>query len=242
MFDSIVGEAKARFNLSSESAERLLAGLVNYIVSPESGGFAGFAERFSSVGLGDMLNSWITSGDNTPISNEQLESGLGEDNIAAISEDAGVERALGTSALAAMLPHLIDRLTPDGEVPDNASLMTRVGGFLSGWAGTEPAGIREGAYARGDVDRVDAAAEAVHQMKQEDADELETVEGTYGTDGRTSALRWLIPLLLLALLVAIGFWFCGTETPNRPAANSTGNTNRAATPANSAANANTAAH
>lgn len=239
MFDSIVGEAKERFGLSTESAESLLAGLVNYIVSPENGGFSGFAERFRTAGLGDMLNSWITSGDNTPISNEQLESGIGEDNIAAISADAGVDRGVGTSALAAMLPHLVDRLTPDGEMPDNASLMSRVGGFLSGWAGTEPGGISEGAYARGDVDRVDAAAEAVHQMKREDSDEFETVEGTYGTDGRTSALRWLIPLLLLALLVAIGFWFCGTET-TRPTANSAVNANRAATPANSAANA--AAH
>ena len=42
------------------------------------GGLAGLVERFQQAGLGNVLQSWIGTGANLPISGEQLASVLGQ--------------------------------------------------------------------------------------------------------------------------------------------------------------------
>jgi len=164
MFDSIIKEAQEKFSLG-DKAGSLLASLLGLIANPENGGFGGFIERFKDAGLGDLAESWITTGDNTPISNEQLESALGEDTINAVAEQTGVDNATATSALGFMTPHVVDALTPDGEIPDDAGLISRIKGFLSDYGGAIGAAVlgslgAAGAFASGAADKVGDAAEA----------------------------------------------------------------------------------
>lgn len=164
MFDSIIKEAQEKFNLG-DKAGSLLASLLGLIANPENGGFGGFIERFKDAGLGDLAESWVTTGDNTPISNEQLESALGEDTINEVAEQTGVEKATATSALGFMTPHVVDALTPDGEIPDEAGLISRIKGFLSDYGGAVGAAVLgglgvAGAFASGAADKVGDAAGA----------------------------------------------------------------------------------
>jgi len=260
LFDSVISEVKERFGLSTEKAGELLAALLGLISDPKSGGFGGFINRFDSVGLGDTARSWITTGDNTPLSNEQLDSALGEGTMASVADQAGVDRETATTAIAGMIPAVVDDLTPDGEIPDESNLLSKIGGFLSDWGGTVTgtaagAASAAGAFTGNVVDRVDAAAEASYVKGKETlaggigaagavGDRVSGAMSSVG-DGGNGAMRWLLPLIILALLVILGFWFCGrSSTPTAPTNinvsmnRSVSNTSNAAVNSNSSGTAN----
>lgn len=264
LFDSIVESAKERAGLSGDQAGGLVAALLRLISDPGAGGFGGFIERFRDAGLGSVIDSWISRGDNTPISNEQVESALGADGISRVADEAGVDRATATTALSGVLPSIVDTLTPDGVVPDEGSLLSRIGGFLSDWGGAIGGAVAGGlgaatAMGRGAADKVGDAAGATYDAAGDAARAArEKVGGAVGSMGSTldtgsgggSALRWLIPLLLLGLAILLGYMFCGRGTTtttnvnvnaNRPVANANSNANARPANANANANANAAA-
>jgi uncharacterized protein YidB (DUF937 family) len=96
-----------------------------------SGGLADVIAAFNKGGLGNVMSQWISTGPNPPISGDQLSQVLGKDVIGQIAQKAGLGQADASSALAAVLPGLIDHLTPNGQVPDASSLQGALGGLLA---------------------------------------------------------------------------------------------------------------
>ena len=94
-------------------------GLIN---NPQTGGFAGLVEMFKSKGLGDDVSSWISTGENQPVSGDQLANALGSDTIQGIAQKFGISGTDASSALSELLPQLIDKLTPEGTVPESGLL------------------------------------------------------------------------------------------------------------------------
>jgi uncharacterized protein YidB (DUF937 family) len=82
-----------------------------------AGGMQLLARLFQEQGLGDVLASWIGTGQNRAISAEQLGQIFGAESTSRISQRAGVSSSEGLGVLAQMLPLVIDRLTPQGQVP-----------------------------------------------------------------------------------------------------------------------------
>ena len=80
------------------------------------------AEAFQQKGLGDLMSSWISTGKNLPISPAQLRNGIGEDSLRSLAENAGMSEESASSQLSDLLPGLIDKLTPDGKLPDSSIL------------------------------------------------------------------------------------------------------------------------
>lgn len=177
LFDSIINGASEKFGLG-DKAGGILSALLALMTNQDSGGFSGFINRFREAGLGDTVTSWITSGDNTELSNEQMESAIGGDTIANIAEQAGVSQDQATSALAYMTPRVVDSLTPDGEIPDEASLLSKVGGFLSG-LGLGAVGA-VGAMASGAADKAGDAVDAAKNVAGAAADKVGDVAGAVG--------------------------------------------------------------
>lgn len=97
-----------------------------------SGGLGGLIGAFQQKGLGDMMSSWISTGSNATISASQITDVLGSDTIAQFAGKAGMPVSEAGSALAGLLPKVIDQLTPDGKVPDTNSLEDTLGSLLSG--------------------------------------------------------------------------------------------------------------
>ncbi len=238
MFDSIIKEAQEKLNLG-EKAGGLLASLLGLIANPANGGFGGFINRFHNAGLGNLVDSWVTTGDNTPISNEQLESALGEDTIDAVAEQSGVDKATTVSALGLMTPHVVDALTPDGEVPEESVLISKIGGFLKNYGGAVGAAIlgelgTVGNFAGGAADIVGDAAGATYGKV---TDVLGSVgDALDGDDDSGSVLKWLIPLLLLGLMVVLGYWFFGKSTPITTISTAKKSANKTNSNANTTAN------
>ncbi len=96
-----------------------------------SGGLADVIAAFNKGGLGNVMSQWISTGPNPPISGDQLTKVLGSDVIGQIAQKAGLGNAEAGSALASVLPGLIDHLTPNGQVPDASSLQSALGGLLA---------------------------------------------------------------------------------------------------------------
>ena len=164
LFDSIISEAGERFGLGNKSGT-LLSALLSLMTDQNRGGFAGFLDLFSKAGLGDVATSWISSGANSELSDEQVESALGEETITEIANQADINASTAKSALAYMIPSVVDKLTPDGVVPEEKDLLSKIGDFLSGIGGAVAgaaigAAGAVGAVASGAADKVGDAAEA----------------------------------------------------------------------------------
>ncbi|MGH8511644.1 MAG: YidB family protein, partial [Gammaproteobacteria bacterium] len=51
-------------------------------------------------------------------SGEQLQEALGEAKVQQVAQSVGISSQEASSGLAALLPQLIDNLTPDGKLPE----------------------------------------------------------------------------------------------------------------------------
>lgn len=82
------------------------------------GGLAGLVQQFEQAGLGHVVSSWISSGQNLPISADQISQVLGGSGVLShLSTQTGVPAGDLSGHLSQMLPGLIDQLTPHGQVP-----------------------------------------------------------------------------------------------------------------------------
>mgnify|MGYP003454290152 CR=1 FL=1 len=96
----------------------------------QSGGLGELVARFQQGGLGDVVSSWISTGQNLPISADQLSSVLGQDAIAGLAQKTGLPAGDLTSQLTQMLPQIIDGLTPNGQLPQGG--LGDIGSLLGG--------------------------------------------------------------------------------------------------------------
>jgi uncharacterized protein YidB (DUF937 family) len=190
LFDAALEEARAKFNLGA-GADRLLTALLALITDENRGGFAGFLDRSSAAGLGDVAASWISSGPNAPISREQTEAALGPVTLDDMAKQIGLDYETAVSASALMLPHIVNELTPDGAVTADVEARAKTYGLIPE--------TNEAAAAT--FDRVGTAA--VGTIEGESENTMEDVEK------KDSGREMLVPLIIVVLLIVLGFWFCG---------------------------------
>lgn len=119
MFASLIRETAQRFQLSDNTAGRLVRMVSDALFDSSQGGFAGMRERFANAGLGDVFASWIgTNGaDTSSLAPEQFSAGFGEQNIQRITRALNLpEGAVGTAA-AWLLPKIVGVVTRGGMIP-----------------------------------------------------------------------------------------------------------------------------
>jgi len=94
------------------------------------GGLADIVGSLQSGDLGDVVSSWLGSGDNLAVAPDKLESALGSDKISAFADQAGVSGSEASALLAGILPQIVDKLSPDGQLPDAGGLHSILGGLM----------------------------------------------------------------------------------------------------------------
>ena len=87
------------------------------MVQKYPGGISGLVQAFQEKGIGDIAASWVSQGQNLPVSASQLSSVLGEGKISELAGQMGMDSSAAGGQLANLLPQMIDKLTPDGDVP-----------------------------------------------------------------------------------------------------------------------------
>jgi uncharacterized protein YidB (DUF937 family) len=85
-------------------------------------GLGGLLSKLQQGGLGSATNSWVGSGQNQPVSPNQLGSALGPSIIKTLSAQTGLSKDELTQQLSQVLPRLVDKLTPNGRLPTAAEL------------------------------------------------------------------------------------------------------------------------
>jgi len=119
MLEVLIREAAVRFGMGNKAlplAQALLAAMM----SKDTGGLAGFLEKFKAAGLEHLVRSWLGGGQGAqPISNSQIESVLGTSGglLPALTAHLDLPRDRITEAIGYLLPALIGRLTPGGSLP-----------------------------------------------------------------------------------------------------------------------------
>jgi uncharacterized protein YidB (DUF937 family) len=119
-FRSLVNAVLAGFGDAGSPQAKLAQGVLDKLQSNDGGGLSAFAQLFHANGLGSIVQSWIGTGANEPITSQQLESAVGSDWIAQLAERAGVSSETVKTQLVEVLPKIVDRLTPSGKLPDVA--------------------------------------------------------------------------------------------------------------------------
>jgi len=78
------------------------------------------------------MSSWIGTGQNLPISSEQLQSVLHSGALEQVAAKAGIDPSQLTSMMSTLLPYVVDKLTPGGEVPEGGTLSQLMKGLAAG--------------------------------------------------------------------------------------------------------------
>ena len=86
--------------------------------SSKTGGIGSLVSKLNSGGLGQHVQSWIGHGENQPVSPDQVRQALGEDQISRLAQQAGTTPDQAAQELAQKLPNAVDKLTPEGSVPE----------------------------------------------------------------------------------------------------------------------------
>jgi len=101
LLDDVIGAAKGAI---LEGSENTAQGVLNNVLQGSSlGGLSGVLGQLDNSGLGHLVSSWTGSGDNLPISMDQLKSALTPEHI---QEIAGALHMDPNSALAHLAEHL----------------------------------------------------------------------------------------------------------------------------------------
>ncbi len=106
----------------SGSQNPLMDIVLGLISNPQTGGLQGLIQTFKEKGLGDAVSSWISTGENQPVSGSQIQHALGGNFIQQIAEKLGSSGSEVSGGLANLLPEIIDKLTPNGSLPESDQL------------------------------------------------------------------------------------------------------------------------
>jgi uncharacterized protein YidB (DUF937 family) len=91
-----------------------------------SGGLGDVLKQLQQGGQGDTANSWVGKGDNKPIAPGDLANALGADQINSLASQSGLSRDELLDGLSQYLPKVIDHLTPEGRLPTDSEVSTRL--------------------------------------------------------------------------------------------------------------------
>jgi uncharacterized protein YidB (DUF937 family) len=127
VLDSLIGEMGGSLEGGPRAHQELLQGVMGMFAN--RGGLSGLVSMFAQGGLGDLVSSWVSTGKNLPISASQITQVLGKDRLGQLAAKAGLSPQAAGTSLAQLLPNLVDRLTPDGRMPEGG------GGLVEGLMG-----------------------------------------------------------------------------------------------------------
>ena len=97
-----------------------------------AGGLGNLTGMLSQLGLGDQVQSWIGTGENQPVSADDIQNSLGSNGtLAELASSAGVSESEAAGGLAQLLPELVNKLTPNGKI-DAGDIGSSLSGLLGG--------------------------------------------------------------------------------------------------------------
>lgn len=121
LLDSVVGSLTAG---NTPGGTGLLEAVMQ-LIQNQPGGLAGLVQSFQQGGLAEIVNSWVSTGQNLPVSGQQLASVLGSGPLQGMAAQLGLSPDQVAGSLADLLPQVVDQLTPNGQLPQGGNLLAQ---------------------------------------------------------------------------------------------------------------------
>lgn len=121
LFDQIIGAVSGQ---QGESGGSLLGSVLQMVTNPQNGGLSTLLQTLQQGGLAEAAKSWVSTGQNLPVSAEQIQSALGNDTVKNLAAQLGLNTEQMSGHLAELLPQVVDKLTPNGSVPSEGNLVS----------------------------------------------------------------------------------------------------------------------
>jgi uncharacterized protein YidB (DUF937 family) len=115
------------------------AGLLTAAMSmlQQQGGISNVLDMFRRSGMDQHADSWVSNGPNLPISGDQVQQVFGASSLGDIASQLGMSRGQASSAMAQILPELINQMTPNGQLSqDHHDLLSRALAMMRGFGVT----------------------------------------------------------------------------------------------------------
>jgi uncharacterized protein YidB (DUF937 family) len=131
LLDTVTNEIAGTHGASGGIDNTLVNSVIGLINDSQSGGLMGLVEKMTAGGLGEQVNSWISTGQNLPVTGNQIQAILGSSVVQEMAEKMGINSNDVAGNLARLLPLVIDHLTPDGQVASDNTLQMALTGLSS---------------------------------------------------------------------------------------------------------------
>jgi len=131
LFDGVAGAVLGKVLGGGQAGDQ--GGLTDIALElfNQNGGIGGILDKFKEGGLGDAAASWVSLGENLPVSADQVASVFGNSAIADLAAKFGISPDVLTSQIAQHLPEVINKVTPSGTVSEESgNLLTSILGML----------------------------------------------------------------------------------------------------------------
>jgi uncharacterized protein YidB (DUF937 family) len=118
----IIDSITEKFAGGSGEANPVAAGVLE-MINNHPGGVSGLIQAFHDKGMSEVVTSWVGNGQNLPVTGEQIQNALGSDVVKQFAAKLGLSPDQATAHLSELLPGLIDKLTPNGQVAQSSNLV-----------------------------------------------------------------------------------------------------------------------
>lgn len=115
MFGNLLSQGMSEALNSVLNGDNPLVGLAQKVLE-DQGGVVAIVAKFQEAGLAELVSSWIGTGENLPVSIEQLKNVFSPAEIEQLAAKFGIENSTLLSMMSQFLPQLIDSLTPKGKI------------------------------------------------------------------------------------------------------------------------------
>ena len=117
LFDELASQVKGAMGGAAGEHGDALNHMLQSLTSGQGGGLTGLLKSFEGNGLGHLVQSWVGTGQNLPVTADQIQKVLGDSHVRDLAAKLGIDPAQAASKLAAILPGLVDKMTPGGRLP-----------------------------------------------------------------------------------------------------------------------------
>lgn len=119
-------------NEATAQDQGLMDAAMQLVTDSKSGGLTGLIQAFQKNNLGEQTASWVGTGENLPISAEQILSVVGGERLSHIASQLGMSQEQVAAGLAQILPKVIDMLSQGGKLPESDELLSQGLNLLKG--------------------------------------------------------------------------------------------------------------
>lgn len=106
--------------------------LVLALINNTEGGLPGLLDKLQAGGLAAQVASWLGNGANQSVSAGALTEVLGAGTLGQLAGQFGMSEGEVAGGLAAALPSLVDKLSPEGEISGDNALFEQGLSMLGG--------------------------------------------------------------------------------------------------------------